>query len=82
MTSHIEERVKHVIACQLGVVAADLKPEMKFVDDLGADSLDEIELVMAMEDEFEIDIEDERAEQIKTVQQAVDFITRELTSNV
>lgn len=73
--STIESRVKQIVAEQLGVAAADLKPEIKFIDDLGADSLDEIELVMAIEDEFEIEIPDDQAEKIKTVQQAIDYIT-------
>jgi acyl carrier protein len=80
MSNHIEERVKNIIAMQLTVSAGALQPEMNFVDDLGADSLDEIELVMAMEDEFDIEIDDEKAEQVKTVQQAIDFITRELAA--
>jgi acyl carrier protein len=80
MSNHIEERVKNIIAMQLAVNADALQPDMKFVDDLNADSLDEIELVMAMEDEFAIEIDDEKAEQVKTVQQAIDFITRELAA--
>jgi acyl carrier protein len=80
MSNNIEERVKHVIACQLAVHVAALKPEMKFVDDLGADSLDEIELVMAMEDEFDLEIDDAEAEKVRTVQQAIDFITQALAT--
>lgn len=80
MQSHIEERVKGIVAYQLGMPARTIKLEEKFVDDLGADSLDEIEIVMALEDEFALEIDDEKVEQIKTVQQAVDFITRELTA--
>ena len=75
----IEDRVKHIITEQLGCVKADLKPETTFVDDLGADSLDEVELVMALEDEFEIEIPDDDAEAVKTVQQAVDYITKHST---
>ena len=73
----IENRVKHVIAYQLGFGASaeDLKPESRFIEDLGADSLDEVELVMALEDEFEIEIPDTEAEKVKTVQQAIDYIT-------
>lgn len=71
----IENRLNAVIACQLGVAAIDLKPESNFVDDLGADSLDEVELVMAIEDEFEFEISDEDAEKVKTVQQAIDYLT-------
>ena len=61
---NIEERVKKIIAEQLGVNEADIKNESAFVDDLGADSLDTVELVMALEDEFEIEIPDEEAEKI------------------
>lgn len=77
--STIEERVKNIITEQLGCVKADLKPETKLVDDLGADSLDEVELVMALEDEFEFEIPDDDAEHVKTVQQAVDYITKRTT---
>lgn len=72
----IEDRVKNIITEQLGCVKADLKPETKLVDDLGADSLDEVELVMALEDEFEFEIPDDDAERVKTVQQVVDYITK------
>lgn len=75
----IEDRVKNIITEQLGCVNADLKPETKLVDDLGADSLDEVELVMALEDEFEFEIPDDDAERVKTVQQAVDYITKRTT---
>jgi acyl carrier protein len=71
----IEERVKKVVAEQLGLAAADIKNESSFVDDLGADSLDTVELVMALEDEFEVEIEDTKAEQITTVQKAIDELT-------
>jgi acyl carrier protein len=71
----IDTRVKKVIAEQLGVAQADLKPDDKFIEDLGADSLDEMELIMALEDEFDLMIDDTDVETIKTVQQAVDFIT-------
>jgi acyl carrier protein len=70
----IVERVKKIVAEQLGVNEADIKNESSFVDDLGADSLDTVELVMALEEEFECEIPDEQAEKITTVQQAVDFI--------
>ena len=73
--SDIEARVKKIVAEQLGVAEADIKNESSFVDDLGADSLDTVELVMALEDEFETEIPDEEAEKITTVQQAVDYIT-------
>ena len=72
--SNIEERVKKIIVEQLGVKEEQVKPEASFVDDLGADSLDNVELVMALEEEFECEIPDEEAEKIKTVQQAVDYI--------
>ena len=69
--SDIEQRVKKIVAEQLGVAEADIKNESSFVDDLGADSLDTVELVMALEDEMEIP--DEQAEKITTVQQAIDY---------
>ncbi len=72
--SDIEQRVKKIVAEQLGVNEADVKLESSFVDDLGADSLDTVELVMALEEEFECEIPDEEAEKITTVQQAVDYI--------
>lgn len=72
--SDIEQRVKKIVAEQLGVNEADVKMESSFVDDLGADSLDTVELVMALEEEFECEIPDEEAEKITTVQQAVDYI--------
>ena len=71
--SDIEQRVKKIVAEQLGVAEDEIKLESSFVDDLGADSLDTVELVMALEDEFEIEIPDEQAEKITTVQQAVDY---------
>lgn len=71
----IEQRVKKIVAEQLGVNEADVKSESTFVDDLGADSLDTVELVMALEDEFETEIPDEEAEKITTVQQAIDYIS-------
>ncbi len=67
---NIEQRVKKIVAEQLGVNEADIKNESSFVDDLGADSLDTVELVMALEEEFECEIPDEEAEKITTVQQA------------
>ncbi len=72
--SDIEQHVKKIVAEQLGVNEADIKLESSFVDDLGADSLDTVELVMALEEEFECEIPDEEAEKITTVQQAVDYI--------
>ena len=70
----VEQRVKKIVAEQLGVNEAEIKNESAFVDDLGADSLDTVELVMALEEEFETEIPDEEAEKIATVQQAVDYI--------
>ena len=72
--SDIEQRVKKIVAEQLGVNEAEVKNASSFVDDLGADSLDTVELVMALEDEFGTEIPDEQAEKIKTVGQAIDFI--------
>jgi acyl carrier protein len=68
-------RVKDLIADSLGVNPSEVKPEASFIDDLGADSLDIVELVMAIEKEFGIEIPDEDAEKISTVQDAVDYIT-------
>lgn len=72
--SDIEQRVKKIVAEQLGVDEAGVKLESSFVNDLGADSLDTVELVMALEEEFECEIPDEEAEKITTVQQAVDYV--------
>ena len=72
---NIEQRVRKIVAEQLGVNEADIKNESSFVDDLGADSLDTVELVMALEEEFECEIPDEDAEKITTVQQAIDYVT-------
>ncbi len=71
---NVEQRVKKIVAEQLGVNEAEIKNESSFVDDLGADSLDTVELVMALEEEFETEIPDEEAEKITTVQQAIDYI--------
>ena len=70
----VEEKDKRIIVDQLGVDEDEIKPEASFVDDLGADSLDVVELVMALEEEFETEIPDEDAEKITTVQQAIDYI--------
>lgn len=70
----IEERVKAIVAEQLGLDAQNIANDASFVDDLGADSLDTVELVMAFEEEFETEIPDEKAEKIATVQQAIDYI--------
>ena len=72
--SSVQERVKKLICEQLGVKDDEVKDEASFVEDLGADSLDTVELVMALEEEFETEIPDEEAEKITTVQQAIDFI--------
>jgi len=71
---NIEQRVKKIVAEQLGVNEAEVKNESSFVNDLGADSLDTVELVMALEEEFECEIPDEEAEKITTVQQAIDYV--------
>jgi len=75
---NIEQRVKKIVAEQLGVNEGDIKNESNFVDDLGADSLDTVELVMALEEEFECEIPDEDAEKITTVQQAIDYVNANL----
>ena len=72
--SNIEEHVKKIIVEQLGVDEAEVKNEASFVDDLGADSLDTVELVMALEEEFDTEIPDEEAEKITTVQAAIDYV--------
>ncbi|MDR0770151.1 MAG: acyl carrier protein [Burkholderiales bacterium] len=74
----IEQRVKKIVAEQLDVKEADIKSESSFTEDLGADSLAVVELVMALEEEFETEIPDEDAEKITTVQQAVDYISAHL----
>jgi acyl carrier protein len=76
--SSIDERVKKIVAEQLGVKEEDVKNEASFVEDLGADSLDTVELVMALEEEFETEIPDEEAEKITTVQLAIDYINENL----
>jgi len=72
--SSVEERVKKLICEQLGVKEEEVKDEASFVEDLGADSLDTVELVMALEEEFETEIPDEEAEKITTVKEAIDYI--------
>ncbi len=72
--STVAERVKQIVVEQLGVKEEEVSGESSFVDDLGADSLDTVELVMALEEEFNIEIPDEEAEKITTVQQAMDYI--------
>ena len=76
--SNIEARVKTIIIEQLGVKEEQVTNDAHFVEDLGADSLDTVELVMALEEEFELEIPDEDAEKITTVQQAVDYIAAHL----
>ena len=75
---NIEQRVKKIVAEQLGVNEADIKNESSFVDDLGADSLDTVELIIALEEEFDFEVPDEDAEKITTVQQAIDYVTASL----
>ncbi len=76
--SSVEERVKKIVVEQLGVNEGEVKPGASFVDDLGADSLDTVELVMALEEEFDCEIPDDQAEKITTVQQAIDYINTRL----
>ena len=76
--SNIDERVKSVVVKQLGVKEEDVKNDSKFIDDLGADSLDTVELVMGLEEEFDTEIPDEEAEKITTVQQAIDYVIKNL----
>jgi len=78
--SNVEERVKKIVIEQLGVKEEEVSSESSFVDDLGADSLDTVELVMALEEEFETEIPDEDAEKITTVQQATAYINEHLKS--
>ena len=72
------ERIKKIICEQLDVAEEDVVPTASFVDDLGADSLDQVELIMAMEEEFNVSITDEEAEKIVTVQDAVDYVKKAL----
>ena len=72
--STVEERVKQIVVEQLGVKEEEVSPDSSFVDDLGADSLDTVELVMALEEEFNCEIPDEEAENITTVQEAIGYI--------
>jgi len=76
--SDIEQRVKKIVSEQLGGDIATVKNESSFIDDLGADSLDTVELVMALEEEFDTEIPDDDAEKITTVQQAIDYINKNL----
>ena len=72
--STVDERVKQIVVEQLGVKEDEVSPDSSFVDDLGADSLDTVELVMALEEEFNCEIPDEEAEKITTVQEAINYI--------
>ena len=74
-----EEKVKNIIMEQLGVTAEQVTPDASFIDDLGADSLDTVELVMALEEEFDIEIPDEDAEKLRTVQDALDYLKKHVT---
>lgn len=74
MSQAIEERVRSIISDQLGVAEDEVKPESKFIEDMGADSLDIVELIMAMEEEFEVEIPDEEAEKIRNVNDVVTYI--------
>jgi acyl carrier protein len=72
----IDEKVKQIVVEQLGVEESEVTPKSSFVDDLGADSLDQVELVMAFEEGFDLEIPDEDAEKIRTVQDAIDYIQK------
>ena len=76
--SNIDERVKSIVVKQLSVKEEDVKNESKFIDDLGADSLDMVEFVMGLEEEFDTEIPDEEAEKITSVQEAIDYVTKNL----
>ena len=76
--SNIDERVKSIVVKQLGVKEEDVKNESKFIDDLGADSLDTVGLVMGLEEEFDTEIPDEEAEKITSVQEAIDYVNKNL----
>ena len=76
MAASIEDRVKKIVIEQLGVKEDEVKNDASFVDDLGADSLDTDEFVMALEEEFDVEIKDEEAEKITTIQEAIDFIKK------
>jgi acyl carrier protein len=77
--SNIAERVRKIVAEQLGVKEEDMNEDASFVEDLGADSLDTVELVMALEEEFETEIPDDQAEKITTIQLAIDYVEGNLS---
>lgn len=79
--TEIFDKVQKIVADQLSVDVGEVKPEANFANDLGADSLDTVELVMALEEEFDIEIPDEAAEKIVTVQQAVDYINGKVATS-
>ncbi len=81
MTVDIEQKVKDIIVEQLGVNAEEVTRDASFIDDLGADSLDTVELVMAFEEEFNAEIPDEEAEKLKTVGDAIDYIQKKIAKN-
>ena len=76
----VEEKVKQIIVDQLGVEPSEVTPKASFVDDLGADSLDRVELIMALEETFGLEIPDDEAEKISTVQDAIDYIQKNAKS--
>ena len=76
--ANVAEKIKQIVSEQLGVDEAEVTPTASFVDDLGADSLDTVELVMAFEEAFEIEIPDEEAEKIRTVQDAIAYVDKKL----
>ena len=80
MANNIEAKVKQIIVDQLGVDAGEVTAEASFVEDLGADSLDTVELVMAFEEEFDIEIPDEEAEKLQTVGQALEYLKSKIGS--
>ena len=80
VSANIEETVRKIVAEQLGVDEEKVVPEARFIEDLGADSLDTVELVMALEEEFDQEIPDEDAEKIRTVQDAIDYIKQKLAA--
>ena len=81
MSQEILTKVQGIVSEQLSVDSAEVKPEANFANDLGADSLDTVELVMALEEEFDIEIPDEDAEKITTVQEAVDYINNKVAAS-